>query len=108
MAECGRRGACGFEQCQLHAGICDVILAAHDMRDAGVYVIDDTGQRVEERSVSADENGVGQRSEIDRLITPDQVIPRDERRLRSKAPALSRVREAKSPVRLLADRYLGR
>ncbi len=59
----GERGRCGaqrFEQGDLYAGVGHVILAADDVRDGEVDVVDDAGERVEERSVGADQYGIGQ------------------------------------------------
>ena len=85
MAEGGRIVLQRLEQLHLHAAVGDVILAADDVRDAELGVVDDAGEGVEERAVGADDDRVGQRADIDRLVAADEIVPRDDSRQRRQA-----------------------
>ena len=68
VAEGRRLGAERLEQRDLHAGIGDMVVAADDMGDAQVDVVDDRRQRVEIGAVLAHQHRVGQRGEVDGLV----------------------------------------
>ena len=77
-----------------------MVLAADDVRDAELGVIDDAGEGVEERAVGADDDRVGQRADVDRLVAADEIVPRHDGRQRRQAGL--GVGEAEAPMRLAA------
>ncbi len=71
----GRHGAAQrLEDLDLCAGVADVILAADDVGDAEIDVIDHRGQRVEVAAIGADQHRVGHRGGVDGLRPLDQVV----------------------------------
>ncbi len=98
MAEVRRLVAQGLEQLELHPGVGGVVIAANDVGDPKVGVIDDGRERVEEGSVGADHHGIGERADVDGLIATNEIIPRDDGGQRIE-PALGVV-EPEAPVRL--------
>ena len=59
----------------LHAGVGDVVLAAHDVRDAAFQVVHDGGEGVERRAVAADHHRIGQARQLHRPPPEHVVIP---------------------------------
>ena len=74
------------EQLQLHRGIGDVILAANNMGDREIDVVDDRGQRIKETAVLADQHRVGQRSAVDMRLAADKIAPGHQLVFEHKAP----------------------
>ena len=68
-----------------------MILAADDVGDREVDVVDDAGERVERRAVGADQHRIGQRADVDGLLAAHDVRPRDERRLAARDHATASV-----------------
>ena len=68
-----------------------MVLAPHDMRDAGLDVVDDGGEGVEIGAVFADQDRIGEAGRVDALRPAHEVFPLD---------ALAR--EFETPVRLAA------
>ena len=65
VTEDRRLGSQRLEQGDLHAGVGDVVVAADDMADAHLDVVDNGGQRIEIRAVLAHQDRIGQRGQID-------------------------------------------
>ena len=97
MGEGRRLVAQRLEQLDLHSRVGDVVLAADHVADMEVGVVDDAGEGVEEGAVGADDDGIGQRADVDRLVAADEVVPRDDGRQRREA--LLGVVETEAPVR---------
>ena len=74
------------------------------MGDGEVDIVHDARERIEERAIGADENGVGKRAEIDRLRPSDEIVPGDVCRMRRSTGSL-RVIEAEPPVRCSSFRF---
>src|SRR5690606_31957226 len=102
MRECRWLGAERFEDLDLHGRVRDVILAADDVRDGEVDVVDDAGEGIERRAVGADQNGIGERADVDRLLAAHDVMPRYERGQWCKATRWIGIREKEPPVRFFA------
>ena len=77
VAEGRRLGAERLEQRDLHAGIGDMIVAADDMRDAELDVVDHRRQRVEIAAVLAHQHRIGDGGEIDRFGAAHEIVPMD-------------------------------
>ena len=77
MGEGRRRHAHRLEHLQLQRGVGDVILAADDMGDAHLGIVDGGRQHVQPRSVSAADNRIAHRSRVEMLGPADQVGPFD-------------------------------
>ena len=86
MAEGRRRRPERLEQLDLRRGIGDMILAANDMGDAEIDIVDDGRQRVEIAAIVADQHRVGQRGGIDMLLAAHEIVPDDVARLELEAP----------------------
>ncbi len=67
MPEGRRRRAERLEELDLRRGIGDMVLAANDMGDAEIDVVDHARQGVEIAAIGAHQHGIGQRSGIDML-----------------------------------------
>ena len=52
-----------------------MILAANNMGDREIDVVDDRGQRIKETAVLADQHRVGQRSAVDMRLAADKIAP---------------------------------
>ncbi len=94
MAEPRRGAGERLENLDLHGGIGDMILAADDVRDAEVDVVDHRGKGVEISSVLAPQHRVGERSAIDMALAAHHVVPAHRRRV-----------EAETPMRPAARRF---
>ena len=79
MRERGRRRAHRREHLKLERGVRHMVLAAHDMGDAQIHVVDRARQHVEPRSVGAADHRVAHRRRVELLGAADQVVPRDRR-----------------------------
>ena len=86
MAEGGRRGAQRLEQLDLRRGVGHMVLAADDMGDAEVDVVDHARQRVEIGAVVPDQHRVRQRGGIDMLPPAHEIVPDDVALLEQEAP----------------------
>ena len=71
-----------------------MILAADDMGDAELDVVDHRGQRIEVGPVLATENRIGQRRAVDVALAPHHIVPTHYGRL-----------ELETPMRLAARRF---
>ena len=91
MAERGNLSAQRLENLDLHAGIGDVIFAAHDVGDLEIHIVHHRRQRVEKRAVLADQHRVGERGGVDRLRPAHEIDP-----------ILACARELETPMRLAA------
>src|ERR1700674_4880214 len=67
MAEDRGRGGERLEQLNLRRGVDDMVLAANDVGDAEIDVVDDARQRIEIGAVRSHQHGVRQRSGIHML-----------------------------------------
>ncbi len=67
------RAAQSLDDLDLGAGIGDVVLAADDVGDAQVDVVDDRGERIEIAAIGADQHRIGHGGGIDRLRALDEV-----------------------------------
>ena len=56
-----------------------MVLAAHDVGDAEIDVVDHARQQVEPAAVLAPDNGIAQQLRVEPLLTADQVGPDDRR-----------------------------
>ena len=101
VAEVRRLGAERLEQRDLHAGVGDVVVAADDMGDAHVDVVDDRRQRIEIGAVLAHKDRIGQRGEVDGLFAAHQIGPVDFGAFGLQRIA-GEVRQQEAPVRLAA------
>jgi hypothetical protein len=104
MGKCGRACPQRMKEIDLHTGIGHVILAADDVRDGKVDVIDDACKSVEECAVLADQHRIGKRAEIDRLMAADQIVPGDVRRLGRQVGCVLGVGQPEAPMRRAAFR----
>ena len=86
MAEPGRGAGKRFENLDLHRRVGDMILAADDMRDAKVDVVDHRGKGVEIGSVLAPQHRIGERRAVDVAFAPHHVVPAHRRRVEPEAP----------------------
>ena len=98
MAEGRHFGAQGPKNRHLHAGVGDMVVAANDMRDAHVDVIDHGRQRIEVGPVLTHQDGVRERSKIDRFLAANQVVPVDFGAFRLLRVVLE-IGKQKAPVR---------
>src|SRR5919109_582834 len=71
------------------------------MRNAELYVVDHRRQRVEIAAVLADQHGVGDRGEIDRLMSAHQIVPIYIRTARRERIAVE-IRQEEAPMRFAA------
>ncbi len=79
MGKSRSRRAQRFEHLQLQAGVGDMILAAHDVGDAHVDIVDRARQHVEPAAVGAADDWVAEQGRIEMLGPADQVLPGDRR-----------------------------
>ncbi len=79
VREGGRRRAERLEHLQLQPGIGDMILAAHDMGDAHVDIVDHARQHVEPAAVLAPDHRIAEQGRIEMLAAADQIVPFDRR-----------------------------
>jgi hypothetical protein len=86
MAEDRRATGQRLENLNLYGCIGDVILAANDMRDAEVDVVDHGGKGIEIGPVLALEDGIGERRAIDMAFAANEVVPAHDFGLEAKAP----------------------
>ena len=86
MAEGGRCRAERLEELDLRRGVGDMVLAADNMGDAEIDVVDHARQRVEIGTVFAHQDGVGQRSGVDMLAPAHEIVPHDIALLELEAP----------------------
>ena len=86
MAEDRRRAAERLEDLDLHRRVGDVVLAADDMGDAKVDVVDDGRQGVEIGAVLAPQHRIGQRGAVDMAFAAHQVVPAHASSLEPEAP----------------------
>ena len=56
-----------------------MILAAHDMGNAHIDIVDRRGQHIQPRSVGAADDRIGQQFRIEMLRPPHQIVPLDGR-----------------------------
>ena len=95
----GRRcNAHRIEHLELQRGVRDMVLAAHDMRDAHLNIVDRRGQHIEPRPVGAADDGIAHRRGIEFLGPTDQIVPHDRRGMI----------ELEAPVRLDASGFEAR
>jgi hypothetical protein len=74
-----------------------VIVAADDVGDPQLGVIDNACERVQERAVRADDDGIRQRADVDCLVAANEVVPRDDGGERRKA--VLGIGQPEAPVR---------
>ena len=98
MAEGRRLGAERLEQRDLHASVRDMVVAPDDMGDAHVDVVGDGRQRIEIGAVLADQDRIGERGEVDRLLAAHKIVPLDLGTLRFHR-IVAEVRQQETPVR---------
>lgn len=101
MREVGDYRAERLEDFDLHRRIGHVILAADDMRDVKVRVVNNGRQRVEKPAVFADENRIGKRRRIDFDVAAHEIAPGDFTVAQLKAPM------RRAPLRLHAAAFVG-
>ena len=89
VGEVRRRAAERFEHLDLGRAVRDMVLAAHDVGDGEVDVVDHAGQEVEPAAVGAADDGVADQRGVELLVAADEVVPFDRRI----------VVEAEAPVR---------
>jgi len=77
MREGRRRGAERVEHLELRGGVRDMVLAAHDMGDAHVDIVDHRREKIEPRPVGAAHHRIAHRRRIEALGTADQIVPLD-------------------------------
>src|SRR3990172_4637692 len=86
MAESGRRCPQRLEELNLWSGVRHMVLAANDMGNAEVDIVDHARQRVEIGAVGPDQHRVGQRRGIDMLTPAHEVVPGHVALLKLEAP----------------------
>ena len=79
VRESRRGGAHRGEHLQLQRSVRHMVLAAYDMGDAHLRVIDRRRQHVEPRSIGAADDRVAHRRGIELLGSPNQIVPNDWR-----------------------------
>jgi hypothetical protein len=86
VAEQRRSASQRPENLDLHCGVGDMVLAADDMGDAHVDVVDDRGQRTEKRAVLARQHRIGQRRAVDVARPSRQIVPSHDFGVELEAP----------------------
>ena len=86
MAELGNPRAERLEELDLHRGIRDVILAAQDVRDAELGVVENRGKEVERRSVRTHQDRILEMAAVEFLPSLDEVGPGDRLALDAEPP----------------------
>ena len=76
-----------------------MVVAANDMGDAHLAIVDDRGKRIEEAAIATDQNRIGERGEIDALLSPHQVVPGHEPPFGGEGIA-GEIRQKKTPMGL--------
>jgi len=77
MCKFGRLRAQRVEHLDLHRSIGDMILAAHDMGDPHVDIVDRRGQHIEPAAVFPPDDGIGEQRRVKMLLAPYPVGPGD-------------------------------
>ena len=89
VGEVRRRAAERFEHLDLGRAVRDMVLAADDVGDGEVEVVDHAGEQIEPAAVGAADDGVADQRRVELLVAADEVVPLDRRG----------VVEAEAPVR---------
>ena len=74
-----RLGAQRREHLQLNRAVRHMVLAADDVGDAKVDVVDHAGQQIEPAAVGAPDDGIADQPRVEPLVAADQVVPLDRR-----------------------------
>ena len=81
MGELGHIGAEGAEEQDVLGRVGQVVLAANDMADGHLGIVDDDGEVVERRAVAADDDQVAaERRGVDLDVAADDVVEGDHAR----------------------------
>ena len=86
MAKVGHSSGESLKNLNLHRRVGDVILAADDMGDAELGVVDHRGECIEIGPVLAPEDRIGQRRAVDMALAPHHIVPTHYFRLKLETP----------------------
>ena len=101
MAEADRRriAAERLPKIELQPGIADVILAADDVGDAGLEIIDHGGEPVERPPVLADQHRIGHRRQLHLPVAEHEIVPFDRAVARAGSASTGRLPFASAAAR---------
>src|ERR1700730_4702542 len=77
MREARRLGAEGFENFDLCRSIGEMVLAADDVSDTHLDVVDDRGERIEPSAIGAAGDRIGERGGIGLDAPAHEIVPGD-------------------------------